>query len=656
MLKSVSVDLVLLDLIMPQMDGFEVLHQMKLDESFKNIPVIVTSGEIDQKTIIRCIEMGAVDYLIKPFDHVLLHARIKNVLLAASYLETEPEDAPGKFLVVDDDPIFRLLLATNLEEHFHQVQQAENGIVALEMIKKEPFDLIFLDLLMPEMDGFKFLETLKESKMLVSYPVIVISADSEMESIVRCIEMGAVDYLNKPYESAILRARMIASLCAKRMHDKEKAYLKAIQSSQVAVSIENMQLHKSIHLQQEQYDTLIDNIPVGVFRISLQTIRGKFLKVNPVLVKMFGYEYEEELMKRIPLNLTISKAERKNLIDIVFQKGICKNLEMQLKKKDATGFIGSCSMKAKYDENGILLWIDGVIEDITEKKKLADRISILKDQKAKAEEQARLNLEKLNLDLEQKVEERTKELNNTLYAIKQDLNFAKKIQTKILPSGREVFGNLKITSRYIPMEEVGGDFFDIVELENKVIRVFIADASGHGVQAALITMLIKSEFESIKYSVDSPAVLLQMLNDFFYNKYSSLNSLFTCFLVDIDEQNETLCFASAGHPSQILISQKELQFLDRTGRILGAWKDTNITEVKTSFKKTDKLFLFTDGIFEEFNSKNEEFGEDNLFETIKSNQKEDVELLLDKVLERLNEFRCCTPICDDITLIGIEHF
>ncbi len=139
-------------------------------------------------------------------------------------------DNRGTILVVDDDMLNRILISTNLEDEGFTVEMAENGRQALELLAAHPFDVILLDLIMPEMDGFQVLETLKADNQLRHIPVIVISAVEEMESVVRCIEMGAMDHLPKPFDPVLLHARINASLAAKRLHDVEQAYLSQIEA------------------------------------------------------------------------------------------------------------------------------------------------------------------------------------------------------------------------------------------------------------------------------------------------------------------------------------------------------------------------------------------------------------------------------------------
>jgi CheY-like chemotaxis protein len=137
----------------------------------------------------------------------------------------EGRDETGHMLVVDDSSINRRLLVGALQKLGHEVSTAENGLRALELLRSDRFDVVLLDLLMPVMDGFTTLQTIKEDKTLRHLPVIMISAVHELESLVRCIELGAADYLPKPFSAAVLRARLRASLAAKRLRDLELDYL-----------------------------------------------------------------------------------------------------------------------------------------------------------------------------------------------------------------------------------------------------------------------------------------------------------------------------------------------------------------------------------------------------------------------------------------------
>jgi signal transduction histidine kinase len=132
----------------------------------------------------------------------------------------------GHVLVVDDNRMNRLKLSHSLEQQGHTVALAENGRQALQMLQEQSFDVVLLDIIMPEMDGYEVLAQMKADAGLRNIPVIVISALDELDSAVRCIEMGAEDYLPKLFNPVFLKARLDASLRRKKLRDLEQAYLR----------------------------------------------------------------------------------------------------------------------------------------------------------------------------------------------------------------------------------------------------------------------------------------------------------------------------------------------------------------------------------------------------------------------------------------------
>jgi adenylate cyclase len=151
----------------------------------------------------------------------------------------ELRTAAARLLVVDDNKVNRLLLARNLELQGHTAALAENGRVALDMLRRDGFDLVLLDMEMPEMDGFQVLEQMVKDRQLRDVPVIVTSSKEGIDSIVRCIELGAEDYLSKPVNPVLLKARIEASLEKKRLRDHQKELVRRFATPEVAQDLQD---------------------------------------------------------------------------------------------------------------------------------------------------------------------------------------------------------------------------------------------------------------------------------------------------------------------------------------------------------------------------------------------------------------------------------
>ena len=140
-----------------------------------------------------------------------------------------PPEILGRILVVDDTEANRELLLRRLRRQGHAVEWADNGRAALERLAAEPFDLVLLDVMMPEMNGYETLERLKADPALRHIPVIMITAIEEPDSIIHCIELGAEDHLPKPFNATLLRARIDSSLAKKRLRDREQVYARSLE-------------------------------------------------------------------------------------------------------------------------------------------------------------------------------------------------------------------------------------------------------------------------------------------------------------------------------------------------------------------------------------------------------------------------------------------
>lgn len=240
--------------------------------------------------------------------------------------------------------------------------------------------------------------------------------------------------------------------------------------------------------------------------------------------------------------------------------------------------------------------------------------------------------------------------------IQKDMELAKKIQENILPAETEIkkIQGIDCYTKYIPMSSVGGDIFDIIEIKPGTERIFLADATGHGVQAGLVTMLIKSEYDMIKKVSDNPSTLLKFLNNEFVKNYKLLSVFFTCIVMDIDIQNKKIIYSSAGHIDQYLIdNDNKINIVGHSGKMIGLNKNMIFKNIEMDITKNNKILLFSDGIFEQFNIKREMYGEETFKKLIIKHNKKTLPEIIDKSISDLFEFIGDGTINDDITILGI---
>src|SRR5512136_936302 len=144
----------------------------------------------------------------------------------------------GRLLIVDDNKVNRLLLGRSLEQQGYRITFAENGRQALEVLHAQPFDLVILDVVMPELDGYQVLEQIVADQRLRNIPVIMASSLDELDMVARCIEIGAEDYLHKPVNPVLLKARINSSLEKKRLRDQQRSLIRKFATEDVAEDLE----------------------------------------------------------------------------------------------------------------------------------------------------------------------------------------------------------------------------------------------------------------------------------------------------------------------------------------------------------------------------------------------------------------------------------
>jgi serine phosphatase RsbU (regulator of sigma subunit) len=250
------------------------------------------------------------------------------------------------------------------------------------------------------------------------------------------------------------------------------------------------------------------------------------------------------------------------------------------------------------------------------------------------------------------------QLSNQLLAINTELEMARQIQLSILPQAIPKVQGLDIAARYIPMTSVAGDFYDFIVLDEKRIGILVADVSGHGMPAALISSMLKIALSAQSSCASDPACVLTGLNQALYGKFQG--HFVTAAYVLVDTEKGSLRYAGAGHPPLILKDQSAgvtLEFLEN-GLFLGFFPDATYTSVEIPFKKGDWAVLYTDGILEATNLSEEQFGIERFKIFLQNNHVLSASQFVDRSLDELSQWSdraSGREPEDDLTLLAI-HF
>ncbi len=241
--------------------------------------------------------------------------------------------------------------------------------------------------------------------------------------------------------------------------------------------------------------------------------------------------------------------------------------------------------------------------------------------------------------------------------IKAELEQARATQHSLLPEQFPQIHNAGLAVKYILMEEIGGDFYDVFELTENQFGLMVADVTGHGVSAALLSFMFSSFFSHARHSGTSTDVTMRLTNSYIENRVEE-GKFATMFYVIYNSSTQQLTYSSAGHPPGLLIrpSTSEIIELNTSGLLLGCWPTEmwNYEEKTIQMVTGDKLLLYTDGIIEVLNEQGEMLGVSGLKSFLLQNKNSTIEDLLDQLCEFGTEFSECHGFTDDLTILGLE--
>ena len=320
--ESESPDLVLLDIMMPGMDGFEVCTRIKANPKTAHVPVVMVTALTDAQDKVRGLEAGADDFLSKPINDVALMARVRSLVRlkmstdewrirantanqlgvaddAASAMSDAAENAT--ILIVEDKDFELKKMQDTLAAGKHKVMAAETGAEAMELISTHDFDLMIVSLNLDHEDGLRLCSHLKSNERTRSVPLVMVGSDEDMKKIAHGLEIGAHDYILRPVDRNELLARVRTQIRRKRFQERLRATYEISLSMALTDSLTGLynRRYLEVHLDKQLKNNEETKKALAVLMIDID----HFKPVNDTYGHKAGDEVLKIFAKRLMDNL-----------------------------------------------------------------------------------------------------------------------------------------------------------------------------------------------------------------------------------------------------------------------------------------------------------------------------------------------------------------
>jgi PAS domain S-box-containing protein len=540
-------------------------------------------------------------------------------------------DSGFSILIVDDVETNLLVLDDILTAHKTKVYRADSGRSAMETARRYKPDLILLDVIMPELDGFEVCRILKSDVETEEIPIIFLTGRDRSEDIVKGFELGAVDYITKPFRKEELIARVSTHLDLKRSKDIIKSQNALLKK---AVYIRK-KAEKELAESERKYSSLITGLNDSVFRITYP--EGKYEYISPGVVKVFGYS-KANFYKSVDF---IKKIIHPDFLQYYEEQletswGVAPTLKYKIIDPDGNERWIIQANKGTFDRDGNLIAIEGIYRNISTRQEL------MKQKDA---------LEKINKNLT------------------SSIRYAQFIQQAVLPSPdfwKQFIPEYFIL--YLPRDMVSGDFYWIKQVNN-YIAVAAADCTGHGVPGAFMSMLgvaLLNEIVRLDKNPTADEILnelrkrlkIALHQDNNIGKGADGMDLALCI---IDMETKQLQYAGANSPAYVVRKESEqgapkLLELKPDRMPVGVYlKEHPFKQQVLQLKTGDSLYLFSDGYIDQFGGEKSEKYKPKRFKELLLN-------MYDKPMEKQQEilfsehdlWRSGTRQLDDILVMGFK--
>ena len=529
----------------------------------------------------------------------------------------------SKILLVDDHPENLRVLYYVLKNEY-DLFSATSGARALEAAEKQRPDLILLDIMMPEMDGYEVCRRLKESDSLRDVPVIFLTAMVEDADELAGLALGAVDYITKPYRTAIIRQRVATQLALKNKSDL------LVKSNQALVESEAALRTLSVAVEQSPVSVIITDLDT--------TIRY----VNPEFSKITGYTAQEALGRKVHF-LKSGRTEKSVYEDLwkTLHQARPWTGEFIDRRKNGQPFWVEAYIAPVCDGNNVPTQYVAVKVDISDRKKYERELRVAHDKIAEAYE-----------------------------VMREDLESAARIQYELIPQKIVSYNDITFDWLFTPSQFVAGDIFNIFRIDEHHIAYYLLDVSGHGISAALLSTTLSGVLTPSSgfsgplrsplpdppyYRLHSPREVALQLNERFLSIGEHIQ-YFTMVYGILDIRTGEGSLTQAGHPSPI--HQKgdgTVRRIGDGGFPVGLVPAVDYDDHPATLLPGERLFLYSDGITECTNPEGRMFGAERLMEIIRRGRGYSLRTVIQQIEAELAKFRGGAGYIDDVSLLALER-
>lgn len=533
-------------------------------------------------------------------------------------------------LIVDDIEANLMILEDLLSDEAIEVLKAVSGKEAiLQAVTNKP-DLILLDIIMPVQDGFEVCEILKNDEQTRDIPVIFLTGKDRTEDIIRGFDLGAVDYITKPFKVKELFARVNTHLELKHSKDliqKQNEQLK------LEISIRK-KAEKELVESERKYSGLITGLSDAVFRISCPS--GQYEYISPAAMKVFGYS--KNSFYKTPF--FIDKILHPDFVDYYKESletewGVAPTLKYKIVDPEGNERWIVQANKGTFNKEGNLIAIEGIYRNISTEEEL---------------EKQKNKLEKINKN------------------ITSSIRYAQFIQQAVLPSS--IFIKQFIPENfilYIPRDIVSGDFYWIKQVNN-FIAVAAADCTGHGVPGAFMSMLGVALLNEI-VRLDKRPHANDILNELRKRVKGSLHQEHVrgkssdgmdMSLCIIDIERKEVQYSGANSPLYIIRDAdkgtSELIHVKPDRMPVGVYvRERSFTNHRIPLQTNDILYLFSDGYIDQFGGDNrDKFKTKRFKELLLEISSETMSTQKELLLDNFENWRRGIKQLDDVLVLGVK--